>query len=208
MTAGLAVILFLPLLTQGPMGTWNLLLEWKVALLGRGLPLETHNQSVVALLYRFLAGQPVHVVALGMHPVMLLSIQLSQSVLSALAMAWTALSLCFLVFWLFWSSRIAPLRWSVVLIAWLIVPSHLVWKPYFVMTLPVMVLALHDLLKTRRNYGRWALFVFSILIMNLTGFDFIGHSAAAYAEASSVFMITHLILIGLVVFPPQRPAAA
>ena len=99
--------------------------------------------------------------------------------------------------WLNPSAHKAPHQWTAVLIALLIVPSHLVWKPYFVFSIPVAILALVRVIQAR-SYKGGALLGLIFLSFNFTGFDFLGGTLAGYLESASLFLLNHLILIAFI----------
>ncbi|MGK5081931.1 glycosyltransferase family 87 protein [Bdellovibrionota bacterium FG-1] len=197
--AGVALILLVPVLTQGWAGTWHLLSEWREALVSRGLPLESHNQSFAAFLHHYLTGEATHVVSHGMVPVVFGVPWLSGTAIMLLSLAWMVSAAGFLLMWITKGSQKAPLEWCAVLMALLILPSHLVWKPYFVMALPLAILAL-DRIKTRR---RAYLLFFLFAVMNLSGFDFVGDAWGARFEAGALMLWAELGLIAFVCYGPQ-----
>jgi hypothetical protein len=185
--AGLLVMLLLPAVSVGVQGLVPLMLGWRDALVSRGLPLESHNQGFGAFAYRWFSGQPVHIVALGMEYVTLGKALLSESTLRLLSYAWMMFSGGALLTWFFIKAdRVSPLRWIAVVVAMLILPSHLVWKPYFVMFLPVAVLAATAV--GRKSPARLVLLACGFAAMNLSGFDLLGAEWGARAEAASVML--------------------
>ncbi len=62
--AGLVVTLVLPMFTLGFSGNLLLLVDWWVALVGRGFPLESHNQSFAAVMSHLFSGKGTFVIAL------------------------------------------------------------------------------------------------------------------------------------------------
>ena len=129
----------------------------------------------------------MHIVALGMEYVTLGKAILSEATLRFLSYAWMMLSGGALLIWLFIKpERTAPLRWIAVTVALLILPSHLVWKPYFVMFLPLAALAASAI--GRKSPARLALLAFGFAAMNLSGFDLLGADWGARAEAASIML--------------------
>jgi hypothetical protein len=187
LVAGLVVMLLLPAVSVGVDGLLPLLAGWKEALVSRGMPLESHNQGFGAFVSRWFSGEPVHIVALGMESVHLGAEVLSKSTIQLLSLAWTALTAGALLSWLLLrASNTAPLRWIAVLVALLILPSHLVWKPYFVMFLPLAVIAMGAI--ARKSPVRQALLAAGFVVMNLSGFDLLGPDWGARAEAASAML--------------------
>ena len=80
------------------------------------------------------------------------------------------------------------------LVGLLILPSHLVWKPYFVFSLPlgICIMALLAGPDIRFRRSKMILFAIAFSLMNLTSFDLIGSTFAAPLEAASVMMFAHL----------------
>jgi hypothetical protein len=210
--AGVLPTILLPVMSVGWSSTIQLFIEWREALLARGLPLEAHNQSFTALLYHYLSGSPTHVHARGGpmlfgHPV------LSSDQIALFSLSWALMALGFMVAWIITGSFRPRLQWMAVVVGLLIVPSHLVWKPYFVMSIPLAVLLVHQ----RVGYAidgvqfkkkRVSVSIFGILALfvgvNLTSFDFIGHTWAAHFEAASVLLLMHMIMIGMVMSAPRH----
>jgi hypothetical protein len=199
LVAGLLLMFMLPLFTEGFAGTWELMTSWRTALLSRGLPLESHNQSFSALIHHYFSGIPTSVLSLGG------AIELGQSVFSLetitwLTLAWTFLGLGMTAGWLVAGSNHPPLRWSAVAIGLLIVPSHLVWKPYFVMGLPLAILAAHRAGRRWQEGSRLSMATLALIFVgiNLTGFDFVGLRMGAHFEAASILLLMHLGLIAIV----------
>ncbi len=191
---GLAVALFLPLLSLGLEPTGKLFLDWREALLARGLPMESHNQSFTALLYHYLSGRPTSVLSEGSHPLVFGQAWLSEFQIVLLSLFWTITLMGLILAWVILGSRRRYKVWIAVLIALLIVPSHLIWKPYFVMSLPLAVL----LVRQHVDHPRWVSLGILISIffgINLTGFDFVGHHWAAHLEAASLLLMIHLAMI-------------
>ena len=69
------------------------------------------------------------------------------------------------------------------------VPSHLVWKPYFVMGLPAAFLAIRKLPRY------WPAIAAVFLLLNFGGFDLLGQEWGARFEAASVLLWCHLAIL-------------
>ncbi|MFZ9594515.1 MAG: glycosyltransferase family 87 protein [Bdellovibrionia bacterium] len=183
-------------------GLFSLLMQWKEALLLKGLPLESHNQSFTALLYHYFSGQPTPVIAEGGRLFTLGWQSLSQAQIQAISGVWTLTWMALILGWLCAHSRVEHLRWMAILIGLLILPSYLIWKPYFVMTLPLAIFILHwSVLK--RSLGLGLAWVVLFFVFNLSGFDFVGHQAATYLESASVLLLVHVALMLITVALPQ-----
>jgi hypothetical protein len=193
--AGVLTTLLIPVVSVGWNAAYQLLFSWRDALLQKGLPEESHNQSFVAFLNHYFTAAPTHVIALGHIWRVLGHDILSPETISLLSLAWTFAWMGVLLVWLLKGSLENQLRWIAVSVALLIVPSHLVWKPYFVFSIPLaMVLVLRKPSPTFLLFAAFAL-------INLTSFDLIGGTLAGYIEAASVFLWVHLVLLAAVMKP-------
>ncbi len=196
---GVLLAFGLPLLLQGWGGGLALYLDWKDALLARGLPLESHNQSFIALLYHYFSGSTFEIRSEGPRLFSFGAALLSAGQLVWIALLWSVGSLGYLFFWMRQGPKevfkpTSRLHWVAVLVGLLIVPSHLVWKPYFVMSIPLAVVLSHWMWQ-KSSLGLTLLGVGLFLGVNLTGFDFLGHLLAAHIEAASFLLVLHLSLV-------------
>jgi hypothetical protein len=146
-------------------------------------------------LHHYFSGEPIHVIAYGMHPIAMGSPLFSSANLGFLSLAWLCLSAGFLLAWILSGDRRAPLPWIAVAVAALILPSHLVWKPYFVLALPLAMLAA----SRARDWSGKVFLAAIFVVINFTGFDFVGASWGAHFEAASLFLWAELALIWFVV---------
>ncbi|MGK5089252.1 hypothetical protein WDW86_17010, partial [Bdellovibrionota bacterium FG-2] len=191
----------------------QLLYDWKDALLSRGLPLESHNQSFSALLWHYLSGSPTRVVSEGGAMIQMGWSVLTPQVISFLTVAWSGVGLVLFVAILGakrWRES-NPVLWSALLISLLFVPSHLVWKPYFLFALPLVACGLKrvsDGLRESQSVSGAIVMALYFLGMNLTGFDFLGHEWAARIEGASVMLMFHLMLVVYGVFRLRAEAKA
>jgi hypothetical protein len=196
--SAILICCLLPALSQGWQGAYRLLWDWRDAVLAKGLPLESHNQSFTALLYHYLSGSPTAVLSEGSRPLFFGIAWLSQSQIALLSFSWTMITIGILLGWILVQEAYSILIWIPVLIGLLIVPSHLIWKPYFVMSIPLSVCVFQQAV----IYKKKSLFLLILMFfigVNLTGFDFIGHHWAAQVEAASFLLILHLALMITVV---------
>lgn len=192
--AGVLITFLAPVISVGWDAAYRLLFSWREALLQKGLPEESHNQSFVAFLNHYFTAAPTHVIALGHIWRVLGHDILSADTISILSMAWTFTWMGVLLAWLLKGAMDDRPRWIAVAVGLLIVPSHLVWKPYFVFSVPLaMVLILR-----KRSYVFQLCAAFALI--NLTSFDIIGGTVAGYIEAASVFLWVHLALLTSVIF--------
>jgi len=197
---GVVLTLLAPVISVGWGAAYHLLFSWREALLQKGLPEESHNQSFVAFLNHYFTAAPTHVIALGHIWRVLGHDILSADTISLLSLAWTFTWMGVLLVWLLKGAMEDRLRWIAVAVGLLIVPSHLVWKPYFVFSIPLaMVLVLQ---KRSRAFQLCVAFA----LINLTSFDIIGGTVAGYIEAASVFLWVHLALMISVMASDEKPA--
>lgn len=196
--AGVLLILLLPIATEGIRGNWELLLSWKVALAAKGFPTDSHNQSFAAVIYHYFSGLPTQAIVMGESPIQLGWPLLSLDQITWLGLAWSCISLGLIFAWILRASEKPPLQWTVVLVGMLIVPSHLVWKPYFALTFPiaawVFARAFAESDSARRTTSFFALGAL-FLVANCTGVDVLGRSGAARVDAAGVLFWSHLALL-------------
>lgn len=193
--AGLALALLGPALFAGLEGAIALLEGWKSAVLAKGFPLESHNQSFAAFLHHYFSGMATPYIALEKKIVHGWSL-LSADSIRTLAWAWGAIFTAAIGVAVLWprlrslSPGLPRARWAALVAGLVIVPPHLVWKPYFLMGLPLAMVAFHQ--------RRWVALAVAFALMNLTGFDLVGYEWAARFEAAAVFLWAHLILTAAV----------
>ena len=191
---GVLVATLSPVFTLGGTGLLSLMRDWSTAVLARGLPMESHNQSFSAFLFHYLSGVPTHVISEGMSPLLLGQSLLSVHSIALLSFSWTFLMLGILLGWILSGSNHSPFKWIGVVLGLLIVPSHLVWKPYFVSSIPLAVYILGRAAETGKKSN--LVFIFLLFLgINFTGFDFLGHSWAAHIEAASLMLMIHLSML-------------
>ena len=191
---GVVVAGAVPILTMGFSGAFSLFLAWREALISKGLPFESHNQSFIALLDHYFTTDPTHIIALGWKWVVLGHSLLSMQTITELSLGWAFFFMGVLLYWII-RVRTDALRWIAVATALLFVPSYLVWKPYFVLSYPLAVLLLWQ-------YGsskKWLL-VPGFIAMNLSGFDVMGGYWAARLESASIFLLVHLAYLACVLW--------
>jgi hypothetical protein len=198
--AGLALIVFAPAWTLGWEGNLQILRSWGDALLAKGLPLETHNQSFVAAVIRLLSGEPSHVIFKGSQWVVLGWSALGPEQLKFLGLAWTCIWTGVIAAWLLAApSRWPALHWASALIGMLILPAHLIWKPYFIMGLPAAILCVAQ--GARAHAQGKLVYPLALgvifLAINFSGYNFLPDWPAAILEGISLMLWTHLALIAL-----------
>lgn len=199
--AGALVVLALPftvlMMGQNLDRVTSLYWFWHGAILGRGFPTESHNQSFLAFLYHWFSGNKTHIVALHDEKNFSIGIQFSSYLISGLGFVWS-LSFGLTLIVLLWrlASATNRLKSTAQQAAWivslLILPSYLIWKPYFVFGIPWMAYALSKAPPKEAN--RMGMIAGALLI-NCTGFDFIGYQYASWFEASAVLLWGYLIIL-------------
>lgn len=196
--ATLAVFLALPLAITGVDVSVQLYKDWWGALVSRGIPLESHNQSFAALLHHWFGGKPTHIVALyaGRDYTIM---KWSQELIDTLSRIWMLGGIAGLLYLIF-IKRPRDAAWMAALILGVVVPSHLVWKPYLIFAIPAV-----GVLITRKA---WIALVFVFAAVNLTSFDVIGLEAAARLEASALFLWVMLALGALVLWRSRANGVA
>lgn len=195
---GVALVFVLPLLGGGIAGASSQHQAWIAALADKGLPLESHNQSFAAFLHHFFSDKPTPVISAKAYlPLSLTWIALPEQTIRYLAAAWTFISAGGLLGWLLSAGRRPTLQWICIALAALILPSHLIWKPYFVMAIPLAAYVVS------RYSKEWPLLIALFLATNLTGFDFIGPEWGARVESGAFLLWIELILIGLAIARPE-----
>lgn len=196
---GSLLIGLIPLLTEGVQGTRNLYSHWKDSLISRGLPLESHNQSFSAFLHHYFSGNPTHVIARGIdHPLLMGASWLSSYEISTLSLAWALIFGGLLLGWILRGAVKPGVRWIAVTIALLILPSHLVWKPYFIMGLPAVIFAASSRILLGISW------LSLLLLENFTGFNWIGDEWGARLEGGAILLWVHLFLIGIVAWSSAK----
>lgn len=208
---GAAVAVFLigvlPVLGVGFSGLWEIYISWFGGLQSKGLPIDTHNQSLLAFLLRVFSNVPSPSLQLGgqirTHGFNLFSQDVSllfgKAVILALLMV--------LLFVAYRVSKNPTFEKSALLVSLVILPSHLIWKPYFIFSIPLIATAFSKMLvKGKKPYGFWALIALGIFL-SLSSHEFVGREAAAALEAWSSFywidIIAILISVRVLAQPPQ-----
>ncbi|MBI4925132.1 MAG: DUF2029 domain-containing protein [Bdellovibrio sp.] len=191
--AGSLLSIFFPM-ELGFQNFQTLLSQWYNAIASKGFPLESHNQSVLALLYRLFSGKPIHIISYGPEPVQFGFNLFSEKALFLLCIVWIIAVLVFFIKILITQKQ--SLQKYALLVGIILLPLHLVWKPYFVFSFPLAFLILSDLLFLQgRKIYKLLLIALAFTFMNLTGLDYIGISLSGKFEALSTMMLAHLILI-------------
>lgn len=188
---GVTLTLLIPLISIHFSELRSLMGEWQSALLDRGLPLESHNQSFSAFLHHYLSGEPTEIIALHRKQLFFGSKILAEETVSTLSLAWSLFFAGIILAWILivpgFTRALRHETWIATLIALQILPSHLIWKPYFVMGLPLACLCI-------LRKPNWFLVGSAFLLINFSGFDFLGQTWGAGFESASVLLWAHFLL--------------
>lgn len=199
---GFSFLLLCPVLSEGFLGSLTLFQGWHGALISKGVPTESHNQSLMAFLMHYTSGEGTPILAMNFAAPVFGIAWLKPLWIQWIAISWAVLTLLTTVLWIAVGySRIERGRWAAILIALLILPSHLIWKPYFVMGIPLAAILVHDCAtewQRSKKYWKWTLALVLFGFLNLTTFDLIGYDLAARFEGAALFLWVHLGLICLV----------
>lgn len=195
--SGFLLLILLPFLFSG-LSTSALYGNWYQALLSRGFPLDTHNQSVLAFLHRVFSGEVIRSFQTGGEPMQFWGRILSDQSIEILFSAVT-----FGILFLFVrNARRAVRETSLVAISLCIalcfLPGHLIWNSYFMMGIPLAAVVLANLLQERNpERKKIGLAIYGILFFftHLSIGDVIGSHGAAWVEAFTPFLLTHFALI-------------
>lgn len=192
---GAMAAFLLPVFWLGIDGLHQLILHWQEALISRGFPLESHNQSFAAVLHHWFSGEPIRIIALY-GQIQMGWKALSSQTLSTVGLSWGLIVLGLLLTIVINKKNTPPLRWIALLCGGVFLPSHLVWKPYFIFGLPAVTYLVAQSTTTPRKSILWGLGTYFVLL-NLTSVDFLGPRLAAYLEAGGVFLVAHFLLMGM-----------
>lgn len=187
---GLVFIVVLPAFFVGYDSTIHLYRDWWMALSQKGMPFDSHNQSFVNFLHHVFGGVSIPIMFLERKDYFLAPQTLSLQTIQLLSTAYFFMTASLLSSVLFLWERLKPAVWMALLISMVILPAHLVWKPYFVFIFPLAALVVENK-KPVSIVFLFALFA----LLNLTSFDLIGIRMAAILESSAVFLWVHWILV-------------
>jgi hypothetical protein len=193
-TVGAALLLIPPLLLTGVYPAW---LD---ALARKGLPTDTHNQSLLATLVRVFGGEPFYSLGMGGESIHFSGIALS---IAATRVIWGLFSVTVLgaLGFLAFREETDPVRRRLVAslgLALCFLPAHLIWKSYFVLGIPLLAVLFADAVKDKRFYARIFYPSLSLgVILAFTSLDFVGARAAAWIESVSPFFWVHCFMISV-----------
>ena len=200
---GLMLVGALPFFLQGFEGGLHLLASWREALLAKGLPTESHNQSFAALLLHYFSGNPTAVISENGSLIQFGASIFTADTLKLIELAWTFVTGGLLLGWIVSGPSKEPLKWIAITIGLLILPLHLIWKPYFVMGIPVAILLVRQAQVSRHLI---AMLVATFFVINFSGFDFTGHAWGPKLEAAALLLVVHIALIGALVYMKPKTA--
>jgi len=163
--------------------------QWLDALARKGLPTDTHNQSLLATLTRVFGGESFYSLGMGGLPLRFPGAGLSLAITRGIWIGFSGVCLAALA-WLATRKEADPARAR--MIGWLglaicFLPAHLIWKSYFVLGIPLLAALFAE--------TATPLFIVLGLFLALTSGDFVGARAAGWIEAVSPFFWIHLIAV-------------
>ncbi len=201
---GILSIWCLPFMLLSVMGGGSLSIQWSEALRSKGLPLETHNQSVFAFLARVFTETPIPSLILGGREKVwgLFGFELETMKRVFLGYVWVWLVVAFAL--LFRTARARAWEATFLLASILPLASHLVWKPYFLFLFPLAILVFRD--ERSRVPG-----LIGAVALNFASSVFLPPLGSAYFEAYCGFIWIQafwMILVwrGLSSFSPRAPS--
>jgi len=187
-----AVLLLVP-----PIFVGGIYPAWLDALSRKGLPTETHNQSLAAFFSRVFGGDSFHSLSLGGET---LRFPFGPSSAAFGRTVWFLFSLT-VVAALFRLARRNgkmgdrdPLLMGVALAACFL-PAHLIWKSYFVLGIPLLAALFFEAKNDEVFFRKLFYPVLSAgIFLAFTSIDFVGPRTSAWIEAVSPFFWIHLAL--------------
>lgn len=187
---GLAVatalgLLLLPVLTWGWDQAWQLHREFFTALGSKGMPLESHNQSLSALLLRVFTKETFTLHAYGWTTWGFVELPVWLLRGSALAIGASATALT----WLRAHRRGLPLDYATATAFSLIFLSHIVWKDYFLF----LALPLQQILDRRPSGWKWWIGVYA-LVVTISSPDLLTHKVTVWLDAWCIHFWAAIIL--------------
>jgi len=207
---GIFCILLLPLISYDLESTTRLYQGWLENLKGKGIPYDSHNQSFAALLIRYFSGRELEIHALGPSYRKFGFTLFSTSQIQYLALIWSLSFISFFFYVLkFGIKKISHTPWICAIIGLCFLPSHLIWKPYYIFSMPLFCYCFEHVVKSfkKKNYAPTALFIICFSIMNLTSFDIIGVEPSVHIEIASNFLWAHLVLLSWTLWIAHKESA-
>jgi len=189
---GVWIILVLPFIFAQGEGRF-LYEEWIAALGRRGFPTDTHNQSFLAFLHRILSGEDFYSLTLGGTPLKTAFLTLSTGTLRAIGLVFS-LGVAALFLRVVRKVKDEELA-SFLALSLCFLPAHLIWKSYFLLALPLVAIV------AKGKYRVPVILLGCCLIF--TSNEFLSPTAAAWVEASSIFLWAHLAIISFALARPS-----
>jgi hypothetical protein len=174
---------------------------WQQALLSKGFPTETHNQSFLAFLFHSFSGESFYSLMRGPTPYNYTWFKLPNQILYSLGMVWSLSLGLLLLLGTYFCGVKKDFRLGLILLAASVLPSHLIWKPYFVFAIPLASYVAF-ICETRKK--GMSLFVLGAVLINLSSFDFIGREWASVLEAHALYLWIMIVLL-IVALKAKRP---
>ena len=207
---GVLTVILLPFtITHSFTGFTEAYVGWLGALRDKGLPTETHNQSLLGFLFRILGGVPSRSLYLGGRSLELSIASFSASTLYGIFRAYFALwvgTLGTLLYKYFRSPNDSRrgLDYGFLFLSLVWIGSHILWKPYFVFGFPVVLLAMERLVRERR----WTSIAMLIGLTLIPGLDSLGPHGATVYEALSPMLWLHFTWVGIAVWEMRNGKGA
>jgi hypothetical protein len=202
-TFGALLVLLAPLATLSWSDTLWITEEWLGGLSRKGLPLESHNQSILSIVSHLFSGEPTFVKALYRN----LTTSLPGVRLPSGVFEWLKY-IVFLVVGFLSAHLLLRTRNSstssgsvigvplALLMGTSFLASYLVWKTYFVFGFFVALEIGISFAKDSKRMKTFAPLLFGIFaLMNLTSLDIIGPVATGYAESYGALLFSHVGLL-------------
>jgi len=196
----IALLLILPLLFYSPADWVFQHREWVENVQSRGMPLDSHNQSIAAMASRMLTTTPFRVIAWGPPPVVLGFDVFSLTTIKVFSLLWMLLLMGGVIVLIKKGPRsqtpFQRLCWVSLLLGVLICASHLIWKPYFVFGIPA-VMTLMAYLWRQQNKRLSVIMVLFFIVVNFSTVDILGAKLGGWLESFAILFWIHVVLMVL-----------
>lgn len=191
---------------QGGEATGFLVTDWVRAMADKGFPTETHNQSIAAIFHRVMSGESFRSLLShspsyfwGHSNTQVLSPLMVKGMNMGLSLMWVGLQLALGLKLLVLKDAAQRLKLALVLFTGALLPIHLVWKPYFVFLIPLLVVLFVELAQAKKIGRREITFYAIIFIaLNFTTplllLPVFGAGAAIRIEALGLSMLVLVLL--------------
>lgn len=180
------LVMLLPFLFWGWETTIALYASYPSQLESKGIPIYTHNQSFLALLYRLFGGEEFYSFAVGAANWTITTIPKSSLKLVATALGMTIAA----VAW--WKSyrRQSTIDFASATVFSFLFLSHIVWKPYFIFLLP----PLWQVLSSKKTRFQTVALILCLVLGPLSSPDIWGVPTSRIFEAASTHLISAFVL--------------